>query len=301
MESKHTQEVQISNNTLYEMLRNLQTRTENLELEKETQKKEIEKLNSKVEKLEVKNKALKEENGKLKERNKELEKDIQGLIASEIQAIVSTPKKTKTPRKKYQESDSEHTSVTDSDSDSDKTFDAKCKNSFELTQSEQFNPIQGLIDTFTFFSNSDRSKSQKLKEYACYGKNKELTEEARKNNRIVNGRGTPDSIFSRIKGFYDKTPLMIAAQYGNLESSKELIKNGANPNLYDREGYTALDYANQNHNWEVADFLRTQNAVCGVEIEELRLSCPPKFGQVVKRVYLPRREEKVCERSTSHP
>jgi len=31
------------------------------------------------------------------------------------------------------------------------------------------------------------------------------------------------------------------------------------------------------------------------------LSCPPKFGQVVKRVYLPRREEKVCERSTSHP
>jgi len=31
------------------------------------------------------------------------------------------------------------------------------------------------------------------------------------------------------------------------------------------------------------------------------VSCPPKFGQVVKRAYLPRREEKVCERSTSHP
>lgn len=298
MESKHNRVVQIDINSLHEMIVKLQKDSESQAIKLESQASEIEKLKKneeqkdkeietlkqkmenvekKNEALEQKNEELKQENKRLKQENEQIKIEIKNVLEDEIQAIVNQPKKTKIPRKKHENSDSEQTSYTDSEEETDQAFDAKCENVFESMRSEKFDPIQGFIDTITFFSNSDRSKSQKLKEYACYGKNEELSKEASKNNNIVNKRGTPDSLFSRLKGFYDKTPLMIAAQYGNLQAVKELIKNGAKTDLYDRDFNTALDYANQNHQWEVAEFLRTKNAKSNTEIEELREQLTDKF------------------------
>lgn len=41
----------------------------------------------------------------------------------------------------------------------------------------------------------------------------------------------------------DKNPLMYAAKYGQLEMAKALVKAGADLNLVNKEGKTALDYA----------------------------------------------------------
>ncbi|XP_023560558.1 kinase D-interacting substrate of 220 kDa isoform X2 [Octodon degus] len=60
-----------------------------------------------------------------------------------------------------------------------------------------------------------------------------------------------------------QTPLMIAAEQGNLEIVKELIKNGANCNLEDLDNWTALISASkEGHMHIVEELLR-----CGVNLE----------------------------------
>lgn len=53
----------------------------------------------------------------------------------------------------------------------------------------------------------------------------------------------------------DKTPLMYAAKYGQLEAAKFLINAGSKIDLKNNEGKTALDYARKYHKKEIIDFL----------------------------------------------
>jgi ankyrin repeat protein len=54
---------------------------------------------------------------------------------------------------------------------------------------------------------------------------------------------------------YDKTPLMIAASFGNMKSVKFLVTNLANVNLVDSEGFAAVSYAVLNKRYEIANYL----------------------------------------------
>lgn len=53
----------------------------------------------------------------------------------------------------------------------------------------------------------------------------------------------------------DKSPLMYAAKYGELEAAKVLVKAGADVGLKKREGKTALDYARKYEKKELIDYL----------------------------------------------
>ncbi|MGI9546026.1 MAG: ankyrin repeat domain-containing protein [Flavobacteriaceae bacterium] len=55
----------------------------------------------------------------------------------------------------------------------------------------------------------------------------------------------------------DKTPLMYAAKYGQLEMVKYLLEQGADPNVFYR-GKRAFNYARQYHHFAIAKYLKTQ-------------------------------------------
>ncbi len=57
----------------------------------------------------------------------------------------------------------------------------------------------------------------------------------------------------------DKTPLIIAVGNSYLETVKKLIENGANVNKYDDEGWSALTYAANNGDIEIAKILLENN------------------------------------------
>jgi ankyrin repeat protein len=78
----------------------------------------------------------------------------------------------------------------------------------------------------------------------------------------------PDSICSLVRSFNDKTPLMLAAQQGNLDCVQTLIEAGAALDLLDRDNFTALDYAQQNQHRDVSVFLMRQKAHNGVDVVE---------------------------------
>ena len=83
------------------------------------------------------------------------------------------------------------------------------------------------------------------------------------NKRFINGRGTPDTLGSFVNLVSDKTPLIIAAEEGNIVAVKALIKEGACPNYIDRDYKTALDYADEGDSFqheEVANFLEENGA-----------------------------------------
>ena len=63
------------------------------------------------------------------------------------------------------------------------------------------------------------------------------------------------------------TPLMCATRNGHLNVVQYLIKEGANPNIKNNEGKTALDLAEENRHEEVAEFLRNAGAKHGNEID----------------------------------
>ena len=82
----------------------------------------------------------------------------------------------------------------------------------------------------------------------------------------INGRGMPDAICSIVRGFKDKTALMLASQKGHFDCVKLLIEKEAEINYLDRDNFTALDYAQQNQHKEVADFLKGNGALNGVDV-----------------------------------
>ena len=53
------------------------------------------------------------------------------------------------------------------------------------------------------------------------------------------------------------TPLMMAALRGNLEVVKVLLAAGADVNMKDHKGKTAVDYALLRRNYDVAEYLET--------------------------------------------
>ena len=53
----------------------------------------------------------------------------------------------------------------------------------------------------------------------------------------------------------DKSPLMYAVKYGNLKFTKKLVEAGANINLENEEGKTAIDYAKKYAKKDILEYL----------------------------------------------
>lgn len=215
------------------------------------QGKEISRLNSRVEAVESKNQLLVVENKSLKNAQ------------VPVLRLGSVPNK----RRKHEEvneSDNEN-SVNESDLE---TVPLSPRDAM----GRKWNPITGLRDTFSVFTPRRvllQEKQENALRKAAFGneisKVKRLLNE---NQTIVNGRGMPDSLCSFVMSFNDKTPLMLAAQQGNLECVQTLIEAGAVLDLLDRDNFTALDYAQQNQHRDVSVFLMRQKAHNGVDVVE---------------------------------
>ena len=54
--------------------------------------------------------------------------------------------------------------------------------------------------------------------------------------------------------------LMDAVYEGNLAKVKEFVENGANVNLTNKKGYTALMYASENGHTDIVEFLKSVGA-----------------------------------------
>lgn len=69
-------------------------------------------------------------------------------------------------------------------------------------------------------------------------------------NKLIEQKANLNKICS------DKTPLMYTAKYGQLDFAKTLIKAGADNNIKNEEGRTALDYAVKYKNTELQVLLK---------------------------------------------
>lgn len=76
-----------------------------------------------------------------------------------------------------------------------------------------------------------------------------------------------------------QTPLMIAAEQGNLEIVKELIKNGANCNLEDLDNWTALISASKEGHVHIVEELLK----CGVNLEHRDMVCMRAMVHFISR------------------
>lgn len=138
---------------------------------------------------------------------------------------------------------------------------------------KKHNPLVGMRDSFSIFTPKSILYNKKLENELRRAANennlqrmKELLE---KDRSIINGRGMPDSLCSLIREFYDKTPIMLAAQKGNIGCVDFLIQNDAQINYLDRDNFTALDYAQQKDHKEIADMLKRSGAVNGTDVMHL--------------------------------
>lgn len=139
-----------------------------------------------------------------------------------------------------------------------------------------WNPLKGVRDTVSFFTPDsilNREKMEDLLRISAYNNDIERVEamvgSTGTYQKYINGRGMPDSLCSTIRSFKDKTALMLAAQQGNLRCVQILVNSGAKINLFDRDKFTALDYAQQNRHLEISQFLIENGAVNAVVIPEL--------------------------------
>lgn len=215
------------------------------------QDQEIRNLNGRLDASEAKNKILIAENQSLKSAQ------------APILRISSVP----TKRRKHEEIYT---------SDDDRSVNESDLETVPLSPRDamgrKWNPITGMRDTFSIFTPRNvllQEKQENALRRAAFSneiiKVKRLLNE---NPSTVNGRGMPDSLCSLVRSFNDKTPLMLAAQEGNLDCVKTLIESGANVDLLDRDNFTALDYAQQNQHRDVSVFLIRQKAHNGVDIVE---------------------------------
>jgi Ankyrin repeats (3 copies) len=149
----------------------------------------------------------------------------------------------------------------------------------KLSRSEEsvgrkWEPVTGFGHTIAFFA--DRNPGAQIfrkeriendfRKNAYEGNIVKLQARLDKTEININGRGMPDAICSIVRGFKDKTALMLSSQKGHLDCIKFLIKNGADINFLDRDNFTALDYAQQNQHKESVDFLKNQGALNGVDV-----------------------------------
>ena len=141
------------------------------------------------------------------------------------------------------------------------------------SESLKWNPAIGLRDTFSIFTPrsvlTQQKQENELRRAAYNGDIDRLRLMLVRNKSIINGRGMPDSLCSLVSSFKDKTALMIASEKGHVECVRELLKNGASVNLWDRDEKTALSYAAERNHREVYKLLTEYNALQAVEIPEL--------------------------------
>jgi predicted nucleic acid-binding Zn-ribbon protein len=212
---------------------------------------EIQSLNQRIEKLEITNSNLVKENQSLKNAQ------------APVLRISSVPSKRRKREEIYE-------------SDEDKSINESDLESVPLSPRDamgrKWNPITGMRDTFSIFTPRSvllqEKQENSLRRAAFSNELPKIKRFLYDNPSIVNGRGMPDSLCSLVKSFYDKTPLMLAAQEGNFECVKTLVEAGAALDLLDRDNFTALDYAQQNQHREVSSFLMRQKAHNGVDIVE---------------------------------
>ena len=212
---------------------------------------EISRLNSRVDSLEAKNHLLTLENQSLKN------------MQQPFLRLRSEPNK----RRRHEEiyGSDEERSVNESDLE---TVPLSPRDAM----GRKWNPITGMRDTFSIFTPrsvlTQEKQENELRRASFRNDIPRIKRLISDNRTIVNGRGMPDSICSLVNSFNDKTPLILAAQQGNLECVKTLIESGAGLDLLDRDNFTALDYAQQNQHRDVSVFLMRQKAHNGVDVVE---------------------------------
>jgi len=236
---------------------------------------QFEKIMSKLNEITLENKEIKQSNIELKqelvrvnrrldeseERNRELSEENRILKNAQIPSVHIVNQHNKRVRRdEIYGSDNE---------DGMQNVPLMDKNS----ESRSWSPSTGLRDTFSIFTPrgvlTQEKQENELRRAAYNGDIDRLRLMLSRNKNIVNGRGMPDSLCSLVSSFKDKTALMLAAREGHFECVRELLKNGANVNLWDRDSRTALDYAQRNRRVEIAKLLVEYNAPVGVEIKEL--------------------------------
>jgi|ERR1700693_1065401 len=238
------------------------------------QTKEIQSLNAKVKVLEGRNEQLLKENKRLLSENN-------NLINDEMPEIRNFNIPTKTSSySDVSESDEEIKGLISNDRES-RNDERRLSLSIRSSNSIPFSPLIGMRDTFSIFTFSSvltkEKKENQLRKLAFEGNAEKLSEILTKDQSIVNGRGMPDSICSRFSSFYDKTALMLAAKQGKLSCVKELIKHDADPNLWDRDKLTALDYSERNGHVEVSSYLRANKALNAINVPELKEEMTNRF------------------------
>lgn len=116
----------------------------------------------------------------------------------------------------------------------------------------------------TFSTLTEKEAKENYLKLQTYGVSNygEFFRALRHNKPFINGRGT-ETFRTFLFSLSDKTPLIIAAEDGNLIVVKALIENGACPNYIDRDYKTALDYADEGDSSEhekIANFLEDNGA-----------------------------------------
>jgi|SRR5277367_3857259 len=248
---------------------NKQLREENKQLREENKQ-----LREENKQLREENRQLLEENRQLLEENRQLREDNKMLKGKEDQAEimrmleeelscprndVSCPVLVINTGDKIQEDEierySDSTSVPVTRRDLGTNF---------------WNPFSGTLDTLFYgMPCRQHKKNQEEIKWLAHEGHAGALEETIKSKRVdVNGRGMPDSLCAIVKGFFEKTPLILAAARGHLKCVSVLLKTGAHTNLYDRNGWTALDHAKKNGHSDVEYILRLHNGLSGSEIEK---------------------------------
>src|SRR5277367_1747400 len=195
----------------------------------------IDELNEKLNLVMEDNKQLREENKQLREENKMLkgkedQAEIMRMLEEELSCPrndVSCPVLVINTGDKIQEDEierySDSTSVPVTRRDLGTNF---------------WNPFSGTLDTLFYgMPCRQHKKNQEEIKWLAHEGHAGALEETIKSKRVdVNGRGMPDSLCAIVKGFFEKTPLILAAARGHLKCVSVLLKTGAHTNLYDQIG-----------------------------------------------------------------
>jgi len=134
------------------------------------------------------------------------------------------------------------------------------KKSSVPTDAESWNPFTGIKQTCQYYFPCGLilKEEEELKSAACDAKDNKIDKMEKLvlvDKVNINGRGASNSFCSVVQSHFDKTPLMLAAQKGNINSVKFLVNNGAKLDLLDRWGYNALDYALDCEKGDVVTYL----------------------------------------------
>lgn len=136
-------------------------------------------------------------------------------------------------------------------------------------RSYPWEPGRGFLDTVAYhFECREHKRAIHALKTAAYEGDHEALKKVIQEKKYthIDSRGMADSLCSRVRGFYDKTALTLAAQEGHLKCVKILLAHNADINKLDRENLTPLDYAQENSHLEVVDFLKKHHALTGKEV-----------------------------------